>query len=95
MVMVTASISQGDAYADKDAKITLGGLDDVADVYTVTGEKSVTIPAGSKSASTALTITPIDNAAHDMDVTITITGTSSDIDLLGSNSDPDISSKQW
>ena len=35
VVMVTASISQGDAYADKDAKITLGGLDDIADVYTV------------------------------------------------------------
>ena len=92
VVMVTASISQGDAYADKDAKITLGGLDDNADVYTVTGEKSVTIPAGSKSASTALTITPIDNAAHDADVIITISGTSSDIDPEDSNNDPDISS---
>ena len=92
VVKVTAEISQGDAYADKDAKITLGGLDDVADVYTVTGEKSITIPAGSKTASTDLTITPIDNSAHGMDDEIMITGTSSAIGDDNVGNDPDISS---
>ena len=95
VVRVTANISNGDAYADKDAKITLGGLDDMEDVYTITGEKSIIIASGSKTGYTNLTIAPIDNNSHGDNVAIEITGTSSDIDPEDSNNgldNPDISS---
>ena len=78
-VVVTGRIIQGDAYADKEAKIALGGLGDVENSHSVTGEKSITIPAGSKTGSTTLTISPVDNEAYAVDVVIEITGTSSEI----------------
>ena len=55
-VTITGAITEGSAFKDKSATITLAVAD--TDFYTVTGTKSITIPAGRKEGTTTLTITP-------------------------------------
>ena len=75
IVQVTATLADGDA-VQKATTVTFKVESDNEDLYSVSGTKEVTIPAGSKSASTNLSFVPVKDGIYNPDLDIMVTGTS-------------------
>ena len=85
-VTVTAALgSSGDQVRPRAIPVTLrfGGTAVEADDFTLSGTRVVTIPANQRSASTTLTLTPVDDLLLEMAETIAVDGTTPGLTVEG------------
>ena len=74
-VMLTVTIRSGTPYEeDLDISLEFGGTAIRARDYSLSGSFTFTIPAGDTSASTSITIIPVDDTLDEPDETLEITG---------------------
>ena len=83
-IEITAAVQGGTTFARPiTVALTLGGTagEGPAADYTASGPRSITIPAGSPTASTTLTFMPIDDALDELDESIDISGNAGGIQV--------------
>ena len=86
MVKVTATLGDSQFPTSQDVTIRIGKNTDTATKgadYTEVATQTITFPANTASASVTFTITPIDDAFHEEDETISIEGELDDVIITG------------
>ena len=88
-VTVTATVSDGEAFAD-DRTVTVsvgaGGDSAVSGTdYGAVSDFTITIPAGRTSGSASFTLTPTDDTPVEGDETITVAGSATDVTVTGAS----------
>jgi hypothetical protein len=84
VVTVTADLAGGTTLAeDLAVPLTLGGTAARGADYTLAGTESISITAGNASASTSLTLTPIQDQIHENAETIEVSGAAEGLTVTG------------